>query len=198
MSTELLTNGDIAAALQEIGDILEIQGENRFRVLGYRRAAENIRGLSRHPRGLAGRRAGSIPGVGEALYEEDRRVAAHGAPGLSRPSARASPTRAWSAWCRSRTSARRRRARCGSVWLSPASRQAEDAARAGQLRELPGSAPGSEAKILAGIESLRPAPEVRTYADRRCAACRARCWHRLQPAVPGIERASRRQPAPLA
>ena len=37
MSSELLGNAEVAAALNEIGDILEIQGENRFRVLGYRR-----------------------------------------------------------------------------------------------------------------------------------------------------------------
>ncbi len=37
-----ITNQDVAAALQTIGDILLIKGENRFRVLAFQNAAESI------------------------------------------------------------------------------------------------------------------------------------------------------------
>jgi DNA polymerase (family 10) len=42
-----VTNGEVAAALHEIADLLELKGENRFRILGYRRAAAALDSLSR-------------------------------------------------------------------------------------------------------------------------------------------------------
>ena len=40
-----MTNREIAAFLKRIGDMLDILGENRFKVLAYRRAADNILNL---------------------------------------------------------------------------------------------------------------------------------------------------------
>jgi DNA polymerase (family 10) len=42
-----MDNQQIATIFEEIGQLLEIDGANRFRVLAYKNAAENIRGMGR-------------------------------------------------------------------------------------------------------------------------------------------------------
>jgi DNA polymerase (family X) len=66
-----LTNGDLARAFHEIGDILEVQGEIPFKTIAYHRAADT---LGRSPIDLvAAFRAGTapkIPGVGTAIADK--------------------------------------------------------------------------------------------------------------------------------
>ena len=66
-----LANADVADALERVGDLLEAQGANPFRVRAWRRAADTVRGC---PRPLArtldaeGRGALlALPGIGESL-----------------------------------------------------------------------------------------------------------------------------------
>lgn len=74
-----LTNGDLARMFHEIGDILELQGELRFKTVAYHRAADAI---GRSPVDLiSAYRAGSmprIPGVGKAIAEKIGEVAETG------------------------------------------------------------------------------------------------------------------------
>jgi DNA polymerase (family 10) len=63
-----MKNKEIAGLLDEIADILELRGENVFRVNAYRRAAQNIEGLSRPIEEVA--RDGALeelPGIGKDL-----------------------------------------------------------------------------------------------------------------------------------
>ena len=64
-------NAEIAALFERIADLLEIRGENVFKVNAYRRAAENIREVGRP---LSEVRAEGtlrqVPGVGEAIAEK--------------------------------------------------------------------------------------------------------------------------------
>jgi DNA polymerase (family 10) len=66
-----LTNGDLARAFHEVGDILEVQGEIAFKTIAYHRAADAI---GRSPIDLvAAYRAGTapkIPGIGSAIAEK--------------------------------------------------------------------------------------------------------------------------------
>ena len=68
---EDLTNGDLARIFHEIGDILEVKGEIRFKTIAYHRAADAI---GRSPIDLVGAyRAGNapkVPGVGQAISEK--------------------------------------------------------------------------------------------------------------------------------
>jgi DNA polymerase (family X) len=61
-------NADLADALQEVGDLLELKGDQPFRVSAYRRAAESVRhapeGLAA---GLRGGRTPPLPGVGPGI-----------------------------------------------------------------------------------------------------------------------------------
>ena len=45
-----MTNREIAEILKRIGDMMDILGENRFKVIAYRRAADNILNLGQDVR----------------------------------------------------------------------------------------------------------------------------------------------------
>ena len=60
-------NGEIAAALHEIADLLELKGENRFRILGYRRAADAIEALSSNVCELSTDQLIAVQGVGKGV-----------------------------------------------------------------------------------------------------------------------------------
>jgi DNA polymerase (family 10) len=72
-ATRLWSNQEIAALLKRIGDILSIQGENRFKIIAYQRAADVIEHSSRGVQDIwAGDPANlrAIDGVGEAIAEK--------------------------------------------------------------------------------------------------------------------------------
>ncbi len=60
-------NAEVAAALHEIADLLELKGENRFRILGYRRAADAIDSLSRDVCELSTAQLTAVQGVGKGV-----------------------------------------------------------------------------------------------------------------------------------
>ncbi|HYB32164.1 MAG TPA: DNA polymerase/3'-5' exonuclease PolX [Steroidobacteraceae bacterium] len=63
-----LHNEDIAAAFDEMADLLAIEGENSFRIRAYRRAAQVIRGLSRELAEMHGTEEfDALPGIGADL-----------------------------------------------------------------------------------------------------------------------------------
>src|SRR4030095_3171038 len=67
------TNQEVAQLLDRIGDILAIQGENRFKIIAYQRAADVIEHSTRGVQDVwAGDRDNltAIPGVGEALADK--------------------------------------------------------------------------------------------------------------------------------
>ncbi|MGD0336376.1 MAG: DNA polymerase/3'-5' exonuclease PolX [Candidatus Omnitrophota bacterium] len=63
-----MKNAEIAQVFREIASILEIKGENVFRIHAYERAAQNIEGLTENIEGLyrAGRLR-EVPGIGKDL-----------------------------------------------------------------------------------------------------------------------------------
>jgi DNA polymerase (family 10) len=65
-------NKSIADILTEIADILDIQGENPFRVRSYRNAARTIADMSQSVQALvqAGEKLDEIPGIGKSLAEK--------------------------------------------------------------------------------------------------------------------------------
>ncbi|HVN46897.1 MAG TPA: DNA polymerase/3'-5' exonuclease PolX [Steroidobacteraceae bacterium] len=63
-----LHNEEIAAAFDEMADLLAIEGENAFRIRAYRRAAQTIRGLSRELASMGGpEEFQELPGIGADL-----------------------------------------------------------------------------------------------------------------------------------
>jgi len=192
-----LTNSQVAARLRYIGDALAIKGENRFKVLAYYRAADNIENLGRSL--VEVWQAGelqTIPGVGQALAKKldelfrtgrlgyQERLEAEVPPGvvelLKIPDV--GPSTARLLW-----------QHLGVTSIA----DAERAARAGRLRELPGLGAKSEAKILAGIELLARRSTrallgtVWPVADELLATLQATCPAVLRAAPAGSVRRRR-------
>jgi DNA polymerase (family 10) len=71
-------NNDVADIFDEVADLLEIKGDNPFRVRAYRNAARTVAGLSRSVADLAGEEQGldGIPGIGKDLAEKIRTIVA--------------------------------------------------------------------------------------------------------------------------
>ncbi|MHB8644926.1 MAG: helix-hairpin-helix domain-containing protein, partial [Thermomicrobiales bacterium] len=66
-----MENRQLAAAFRELADLMEIVGEDRFRVAAYRRASDTIRHEARPLAALAARhQLQSLPGIGPAIGAE--------------------------------------------------------------------------------------------------------------------------------
>jgi len=68
-----MMNQQIAKIFNEIADLLEIKGDNPFRVRAYRRAAQNIDGLPRDVSMMTEEELVEIPGIGQDLAGKIRR-----------------------------------------------------------------------------------------------------------------------------
>ena len=62
-----MKNQEIASLFSEMADILEIKGDNPFKIRAYRRAALNIEGLARNVEELTRNELLEVPGIGEEL-----------------------------------------------------------------------------------------------------------------------------------
>ncbi|WP_455381506.1 DNA polymerase/3'-5' exonuclease PolX [Salinispira pacifica] len=69
-------NGDIADALNELADILDVEGANSFRVRSYRDAARTLRGLSREAADMVerGEDLSDLPGIGSGIASKIREL----------------------------------------------------------------------------------------------------------------------------
>ena len=62
-----MKNQDIVKIFNDIADLLEIKGENPFRIRAYRRAALNIESLTRDVAGIPKEELMKVPGIGQDL-----------------------------------------------------------------------------------------------------------------------------------
>lgn len=65
-----MKNQEVARIFNEIADILEIKGENPFRIRAYRRAAQNIEGLAKDVAEMSAEELQAIPGIGADLADK--------------------------------------------------------------------------------------------------------------------------------
>lgn len=150
-----MNNRDVAQVFDEIADLLEIKGEQIYKVLAYRRAAESIRSLGKDIGGV--RKEGAletIPGVGKAIAAKIDELLGTGKLEFADELKAEIPATLVEIL------------RVGDVGPKKAARfwrelgittldQLERAARNGRLRGLSGMGERSEARILASIEALR-------------------------------------------
>ena len=73
-------NAEIAAMLNRLADLLEIEGENPFKVRAYRNAALTVQGLSRSIVDMvkAGENLTELPGIGDAIAKKLTEIAQTG------------------------------------------------------------------------------------------------------------------------
>lgn len=185
--TPTVTNRQAAELLSTLADLLEIRGEQVYKVLAYRRAAESILSLGRELRAVwqAGELE-SIPGVGRAIavkldellrtgrLEFYERVAAEVPAGLVEVLrvGDVGPKKAARFW-----------KELGITSLE----ELERAAQQGRLRALPGMGERSEARILESIAALRRRQSGRVLLGKARPAAEA-LLQQLR-ALPGVRQA---------
>ena len=165
-----MENSEIARVFGRIADLMEIKGENRYKILAYRRASEIIPTFPERLKELSLKELVALQGIGQALADKIQELNASGRLAflenlehevpptlidiLSVPDV--GPKKVSLFW-----------KQAGVTTLA----DLDKAARAGKLRALPGMGEKSEARILAGIQSLRialkrlPVHEVSPLAD---------------------------------
>ena len=149
-----MTNHEIAEIFARIGDMLDILGENRYKVLAYRRAAENIRHLPQDLRSYW--QSGSlqdIPGIGPAIEEKIEELLTTGRLEFYERLQDQVPVGVVSLLQIPDVGPKTARLLWERLGVQSVT-EVEEAARAGRLRTLPGLGSKSEAKILAGIQAL--------------------------------------------
>lgn len=149
-----MTNREIAEVFSSIGDMMDILGENRFKVLAYRRAAENIMSLGQDLRSFW--RAGTlqeIPGIGEAIAEKIDELLTTGRLEFYERLQEQVPAGVVSLLQIPDVGPKTVKLLWEELGVQSVA-ELEAAARAGRLRTLRGLGARSEAKILAGIELL--------------------------------------------
>jgi DNA polymerase (family 10) len=192
-----MNNREIADIFKRIGDILDIQGENRFKVLAYRRAAESILNLGQDLRAYW--QAGTlqeIPGIGPAIAEKTEELLTTGRLEFYEQLQDQVPTGVVSLLEIPDVGPKTAKLLWEELGLQSVA-ELEEAARAGQLRGLPGLGAKSEAKILAGIEALHrrsdriPLGTAWPVATGLLEELRAACPEVLQATVAGSLRRMR-------
>lgn len=148
-----MTNPDVAAILERIGDLLEIKGESKFKVIAYRKAAESVRGLGRELGAI--HREGAldgIPGFGAAIVAKVAELLDTGSLGYYTKLAEEIPP----ALAELLQVPDMGPKKVKLVWEALGVTDLaglEAAARSGRLRDLPGMGEKSEARILAGLQT---------------------------------------------
>jgi DNA polymerase (family 10) len=179
----MMDRSQVADALDEIGVLLELLGENAFKTRAYTNAARIVRGLNDDLGELIARRQlGAIKGIGPALVDKiTTLVTTETLPYLDELRRQVPP--GMIDWLRI-PGLGAKKARAIHLTLGIATlEELEAAAGGGKLRDLDGFGAASEAKILAGIA------RVRAHAGRflrPVILSEARRLHGALAALPGV------------
>ena len=150
-----MTSAEVAEALEEIGLLLELLGENPFKTRAYGNAARIVRGLDVSLEELIDRKAlGELKGIGPALADKITTLVTTGTlPYLD--GLRTQLPAGILDWLKI-PGLGPKKARVIHVTLGISTlAELEAAARAGKLRDLPGFGETTEKKILSGIARVR-------------------------------------------
>ena len=181
-----LRNADIAVVFEEIADLLEIEGENPFRIRAYRNAGRVLRGLRDEAADMlaAGRDLSELPGIGTDLAAKIRNLVQTGSTDLlDRLHKKLPPS--LSELLRipglgpKRVAALYRKLKI----TTPAELQA--AAKAGKLAKLEGFGPKIVEKITVAVETKAATPQRLTLA---AATAEANPLVATLEKVPGVKR----------
>jgi DNA polymerase (family 10) len=150
----LMTNHQLAETFTLIADLLEIRGEIVYKTLAYRKAAENLSGLSREASEYWKEgKLEDIPGVGKAIAEKiDELLRTGQLEFLEKLKAEIPPELA--TWLKVPGLGPKKVALIWKELGITTLPELEQAAKDGKLRDLPGMGEKSEAQILAGLETL--------------------------------------------
>jgi len=151
-----MENKTIADIFTEIADILEIQGENPFRVRSYRNAARTIVDMSRSLESLvkAGEDLEEIPGIGKSMSEKIQEILSSGKCHTLEELRSRVPPGLTELLKLEGLGPKKVKALYDELSVDSVDRL-EKAAQAGRLRNLPGMGLKTEEKVLKSIEHYR-------------------------------------------
>lgn len=182
------TNADVARLFLEAAELLELAGENPFRVRAYQQAARTIEELDEPVARVAARgpeALDALPGIGEDLAEKVRQVLATGTFPLLGQLRKKTPRGLPALLKVPGLGPKRARRLYDALGVRSVAGLAR-AAKAGKVRTLPGFGAKSEAAILAAIGGAAAAGEARMLRARAASHAEA-LVERLQT-VPGVDR----------
>jgi len=182
-------NRDVAACFERLADLLEIEGENPFRVRAYRNAARTISSLSPRLSDLVARDSDltELPGIGDDLAGKIRELVTRGRLPLLDDVARRVPPEL-SDLMRVRGLGPKGVKALYDHFHMRSLRELERIAEAGQVRALAGFGAKKEAALLDGIRQLRRGGERRTrLADAEPEAERLKAWLAAGAGVQRVE-----------
>jgi DNA polymerase (family 10) len=147
-------NADVAAVFTEIAGLLEIQGENPFRVRAYRNAARSVGELGRSVQTMIaqGEDLKGIPGIGDDLAAKIQEIAGSGTCALLQRLRKALPPAITELLQIPGLGPKRVRALHEALDIRTLE-ELDHAARQGQIRLLPGFGEKTEERIIESIEA---------------------------------------------
>lgn len=161
-----LRNRDIAALFEQLADLLEIEGDNPFRVRAYRNAADTIAGLSTRLTDLVAEGADltGYPHIGREIAEKIETIVETGELPALEDVARRVPRELSDLMQIKGLGPRGVKALYDAFHIRSLD-DLERVARDGRVRELEGFGAKKEEALLEGIRRLRAAGEQRTRVD---------------------------------
>jgi len=151
-------NAEIAAMFDQAAELLEIQGENQFRVRAYRRAAREIEGLPKAVGSLlkAGEDLSELPGIGKDLAGKIADIVKTGHFGLLDTLKKRLPGELGDMAALPGLGPKRIKLLYDKLKVRTLN-DLRQAIKTGRLRELRGFGPGIEKKLLGALEKPQPA-----------------------------------------
>jgi DNA polymerase (family 10) len=180
-------NIDIARIFEEIADLLEIQGENQFRIRAYRTAARTIETLAVPAASLASEgRLNELPGIGSDLAGKISTILETGTLPLLQELTAKTPETLVQMLRIPGLGPRRAKQIYDTLGVKTLD-ALETAATTGRLRQLPGIKEITERKILQGLTDLRGHSGRWRLADADAYVQRLLSYLKTSPAVARLE-----------
>jgi DNA polymerase (family 10) len=149
------TNTEVASLFSNIGDLLEVKGENRFKILAYRKAADNISamGQSLYDLWQAGQDLKQLDGIGKAIADKIDELFATGKLGFWEKLTAEVPPTLLDVLAIPDIGPKLARTMWQELDITTVA-QVKTAAEAGQLQNLPRMGAKSEARIRSSIAAV--------------------------------------------
>ena len=178
-----MTNQEIADTFERIADYLEIKGDLVFKIAAYRRAAETLRPFRGNLGVMSKNELMEIPGIGNAIADKIQEIAITGHLHLLEKLEQEIPSELLTILKIPNIGPRKVAQLWRELNITNISQLAE-AAMEGRIRSLPGMGEKTEARILAGIETLKTYPARIPLHE---ALPTAKLWLSRIAALPGIQ-----------
>jgi len=160
-----VTNSDVSTIFQRMADLLEIQGENVFRIRAYRSAAHTIDNLPESVATMVGRGEdlSELPGIGKDLAGKITEIVAHGRLAALDRMARRVPGQLAEMMQLPALGPKRVALLHEKLGIRTLA-QLEAACRSGKIREVPGIGEKTVARVLDALQRWKASPK-RTRLD---------------------------------